>query len=102
MDIITGRFASANVFATSIEDYAVSQIKMILDNEVSRESKVCIMPDCHPGRVGPIGLTMTINDKAIPQLMGIDIGCGMLVAKISAISSLLAFARLFGSISANK
>ena len=82
MDIITGRFASAAVFATNVEDYAGSQIQMILDNEVSRDSKVCIMPDCHPGRVGPIGLTMTVTDKAIPQLMGIDIGCGMLVAKI--------------------
>ncbi|MBO7426244.1 MAG: RtcB family protein [Clostridiales bacterium] len=84
MDNITGRFASARVFATSVEDYAVSQIKMILDNEVSRDSKVCIMPDCHPGKIGPIGLTMTINDKIIPQLMGVDIGCGMLVCKIKA------------------
>ena len=84
MDIITGRFASANVFATSIEDYAVSQIRMILDNEVSRDSRVCIMPDVHPGKVGPIGLTMTVTDKVIPQLMGVDIGCGMLVAKIKA------------------
>jgi len=82
MDNITGRFASAAVFATSIEDYARSQIQMILDNEVSRDSKVCIMPDCHPGKVGPIGLTMTVTDKVIPQLMGVDIGCGMLVAKV--------------------
>ncbi|MCR5286732.1 MAG: RtcB family protein [Saccharofermentans sp.] len=82
MDKITGRFASADVFASHVEDYAASQIRNILDNEVSRGSKVCIMPDCHPGRVGPIGLTMTVTDKAIPQLMGIDIGCGMLVAKI--------------------
>ena len=84
MDIITGRFASAQVFARDVEDYAVSQIKMILDNEVSAGAKVCIMPDCHPGKVGPIGLTMTITDKVIPQLMGVDIGCGMLVCKIKA------------------
>ena len=82
MDNITGRFASASVFATSIEDYARSQIRMILDNQVSVNSKVCIMPDCHPGKVGPIGLTMTVTDKIIPQLMGVDIGCGMLVAKV--------------------
>ena len=82
MDNITGRFASASVFATSIEDYARSQIQMILDNQVSINSKVCIMPDCHPGKVGPIGLTMTVTDKIIPQLMGVDIGCGMLVAKV--------------------
>ena len=82
MDNITGRFASASVFATNIEDYARSQIQMILDNQVSINSKVCIMPDCHPGKVGPIGLTMTVTDKIIPQLMGVDIGCGMLVAKV--------------------
>ena len=82
MDNITGRFASAVVFATAIEDYARAQIKMILDNQVSINSKVCIMPDCHPGKVGPIGLTMTVTDKIIPQLMGVDIGCGMLVAKV--------------------
>ena len=82
MDNITGRFATASVFATNIEDYARSQIRMILDNQVSINSKVCIMPDCHPGKVGPIGLTMTVTDKIIPQLMGVDIGCGMLVAKV--------------------
>lgn len=82
MDTITGRFASASVFATNVEDYARSQIQLILDNQVSVNSKVCLMPDCHPGKVGPIGLTMTVTDKIIPQLMGVDIGCGMLVAKV--------------------
>ena len=82
MDNITGRFASAMVFATTIEDYARAQIQMILDNQVSINSKVCLMPDCHPGKVGPIGLTMTVTDRVIPQLMGVDIGCGMLMAKV--------------------
>ena len=92
MDNITGRFASAVVFATSIEDYARAQILMILDNQVSLNSKVRIMPDCHPGKVGPIGLTMTVTDKIIPQLMGVDIGCGMLVCKFKAKS--IEFAKL--------
>ena len=92
MDNITGRFASAVVFATNIEDYARSQIQMILDNQVSTNSKVCIMPDCHPGKVGPIGLTMTVTDKISPQLMGVDIGCGMLVCKFKAKS--IEFAKL--------
>ena len=92
MDNITGRFASAVVFATSIEDYARTQIQMILDNQVSLNSKVCIMPYCHPGKVGPIGLTMTVTDKVIPQLMGVDIGCGMLVCKFKAKS--IEFAKL--------
>ena len=82
MDIIKGNCAEAVVYASGIEDYAKAQIKMICDNDISLGSKIRIMPDCHPGKVGPIGLTMTVTNKIIPQLMGIDIGCGMLVAKI--------------------
>jgi len=84
MDTIKGNYAEAVVYATSIEDYAKAQIKMICDNDISLGSKIRIMPDCHPGKVGPIGLTMTVVHKVIPQLMGIDIGCGMLVSKIKA------------------
>ena len=82
MDTIKGNYAEAIVYATSIEDYTKAQIKMICDNDISLGSKIRIMPDCHPGKVGPIGLTMTVGHKVIPQLMGIDIGCGMLVSKI--------------------
>ena len=82
MDTIKGNYAEAIVYATSIEDYTKAQIKMICDNDISHGSKIRIMPDCHPGKVGPIGLTMTVGHKVIPQLMGIDIGCGMLVSKI--------------------
>lgn len=84
MDTIKGNYAEAVVYASSIEDYAKAQIKMICDNDISLGSKIRIMPDCHPGKVGPIGLTMTVGNKIIPQLMGIDIGCGMLVSKIKA------------------
>ncbi len=84
MDTIKGNYAESVVYASSIEDYAKAQIKMICDNEISLGSKIRIMPDCHPGKVGPIGLTVTVGNKIIPQLMGIDIGCGMLVSKIKA------------------
>ena len=84
MVTIKGNYAEAVVYASSIEDYAKAQIRMICDNDISLGSKIRIMPDCHPGKVGPIGLTMTVTNKVIPQLMGIDIGCGMLVAKIKA------------------
>jgi len=83
MDTIIGNYAEAAVYASGMDDYAKAQIKMICDNDISLGSKVRIMPDCHPGKVGPIGLTMTVTNKVIPQLMGIDIGCGMLVAKIN-------------------
>lgn len=84
MDTIKGNYAEAVVYASDIEDYAKAQINMICDNDISLGSKIRIMPDCHPGKVGPIGLTMTVGNKIIPQFMGIDIGCGMLVSKIKA------------------
>ena len=82
MDTIKGNFADAIVYASDIEDYARYQIQTICDNDFSLGSRIRIMPDCHPGKVGPIGLTMTVTNKIIPQLMGVDIGCGMLVAKV--------------------
>ena len=84
MDTIKGNYAEAVVYASDIEDYAKAQINMICDNDISLGSKIRIMPDCHPGKVGPIGLTMTVGNKVISQLMGIDIGCGMLVSKNKA------------------
>lgn len=84
MDTINGNFADAIVYASDIEDYARYQIQTICDNDLSLGSRIRIMPDCHPGKIGPVGLTMTVTNKVIPQLMGIDIGCGMLVCKIKA------------------
>lgn len=84
MDTIKGNYADAIVYASDIEDYARYQIQTICDNDIALGSKIRIMPDCHPGKIGPVGLTMTVTNKVIPQLMGIDIGCGMLVCKIKA------------------
>ena len=74
---LNGKYASAVVFTDNIEDYAKAQIKMICDNEAAEGSRICIMPDVHPGKVGPIGLTMTIKERIIPNLVGTDIGCGI-------------------------
>lgn len=82
MQKINGNYASAVVFTENIEDYAKAQIKMICDSETAKGSKIRIMPDVHPGKVGPIGLTMTITDKVIPNLVGTDIGCGISFVRI--------------------
>lgn len=82
MNTIKGKFAEAIIYTDDVEDYALAQIKMLCDNEVSKNSKIRIMPDVHVGKVCTIGLTMTINDKVIPNLIGIDIGCGMTLARI--------------------
>lgn len=74
---INGKYSSAAVYAADAEDYAIAQIQAICDSEAAEGSKICIMPDVHPGKVGPIGLTMTIGSKIMPSLIGIDIGCGI-------------------------
>ena len=87
MKIINGIYASAKVFTTNniencIDDYAVAQLQMLCNNEASRGCKICVMPDVHPGKVGTIGLTMTVGERILPNIVGIDIGCGMTLAKI--------------------
>ena len=87
METIKGAFTSAQIFTTNnketaIDQYAISQLQMICDQESSKGCRIRVMPDVHPGKVGTIGLTMTIGNKIIPNLIGIDIGCGMTLARI--------------------
>ncbi len=70
---------------TDVDSYAIHQIKNLLDNEASRESKIEIMPDVHPGKVCTIGLTMTVGKRVIPEIVGIDIGCGLSVARLKLV-----------------
>lgn len=83
MKIVKGIYAEAKIFTDDVETYAKAQVKMICDNEVAKGSIICMMPDIHPGKVGPIGLSMTVTDKVIPQLLGVDIGCGMTCVKLN-------------------
>lgn len=82
MKEIKGIYTSAKIMTDDVEDYAKAQIQMICDQEAVRKSKIRVMPDVHPGKVGPIGLTMTIGEKLIPQLLGIDIGCGVICVRL--------------------
>jgi RNA-splicing ligase RtcB len=87
MKIIEGKYTSAKVFtsenlAAAIDDYALAQLGMLCDNEALSGCKVRVMPDVHAGKVGPVGLTMTIGSKVMPSLVGIDIGCGITMARI--------------------
>lgn len=83
MKTVKGIYAEARIFTEEVEGYAEAQVKMICDNEVARGSRICLMPDIHPGKVGPIGLAMTVTDKVIPQLLGVDIGCGMTCVELN-------------------
>ena len=74
---ITGKFNTARVFATTVDDIAREQIRVVCDTEAFASSKIRIMPDVHAGKGCTIGTTMTIIDKIVPSMVGVDIGCGM-------------------------
>lgn len=73
------------IYATTLEDVAFEQIKELVDFEPYQDSKIRIMPDCHAGAGCTIGTTMEIKDKITPNLVGVDIGCGMLTVKLKEV-----------------
>ena len=82
MEEIKGKFNTAISFAKVIEDTAREQIRRMCNYEFTRDSKIRIMPDVHAGKGCTIGTTMTVTDKAVPNIVGVDIGCGMYTVKL--------------------
>ena len=74
---IEGTYATAKCFATQVEDSAIEQIRTMCDTPFTEGCSVRIMPDVHAGKGCTIGTTMTIRDKVVPNVVGVDIGCGM-------------------------
>ena len=72
-----GIYNTAKVFTNTAEPSAISQIEHLLNQEFLVGSKIRVMPDAHAGTGCTIGTTMTISDKIVPNLVGVDIGCGM-------------------------
>lgn len=83
--IIKGDFNEAEVFTENIDKETISQIKQLLDQEFVKNSNIRVMPDCHKGAGCVIGTTMTIKDKIVPNLVGVDIGCGVLCVELGDI-----------------
>ena len=74
---IRGRCGTAIAYAKVIEEEAVEQIRRMCDYEFTEGASIRIMPDVHWGKGCTIGTTMTVRDKVVPNLVGVDIGCGM-------------------------
>ena len=79
---IKGKYATAVCYAKVIEDEAIEQIKRMCDYKLTEGSEIRIMPDVHAGKGCTIGTTMTIAGKACPNVVGVDIGCGMYTVKL--------------------
>lgn len=82
MKIVDGAYTSAKIFTDTAEDYALAQIQQLCDFEAFAGCRVRVMPDVHPGKVGTIGFTATAGPKILPNVVGIDIGCGITLAKL--------------------
>lgn len=81
--IIQGKVASAIAYASVIEQEAIDQIRRMCDYDFTEGSTIRIMPDVHAGKGCTIGTTMTIKGKAVPNVAGVDIGCGMYTIKLN-------------------
>ena len=79
---IKGKVNTAICFAKVIEDEAIEQIRRMCDYEFTAGSQIRIMPDVHAGKGCTIGTTMTVVDKAVPNVVGVDIGCGMYTVRL--------------------
>ena len=74
---IKGKINTAICYAKVVEDEAIEQVRRMCDYEFTQDSKIRIMPDVHAGKGCTIGTTMTVTDKVVPNIVGVDIGCGM-------------------------
>ena len=73
------------VFTDDIEQEAINQINELLDQDAFKDSKIRIMPDVHAGKGCVIGFTGNLGNKVIPNIVGVDIGCGMLCVELGNI-----------------
>lgn len=74
---VKGKFNSAKIFADVVDDASIAQVTELCDQEFCKDSRIRLMPDIHAGAGCTVGTTMTIKDKVVPNLVGVDIGCGM-------------------------
>lgn len=79
---LSGKYNTCKIFTDNCDNETISQLTNLLNQESVKGSKIRIMPDTHAGKGCVIGTTMTLQDKVIPNLVGVDIGCGMLAIKL--------------------
>ncbi len=74
---LKGKYNEAKIFTDVVDEASISQVLLLLNQEFVYGSRIRMMPDIHAGAGCTIGTTMTIKDKIVPNLVGVDIGCGM-------------------------
>ena len=82
MKIIEGKYTNAIVYSYTAEESALGQVQTLCNQPFAKDSKIRLMPDIHAGKGCTIGTTMTYTDKICPNIVGVDISCGMLVVQL--------------------
>lgn len=85
MITISGKYASADVYVAgfdTLDSASYGQIVQLLSVPCMKGSKIAIMPDVHAGVGCVVGYTQTVTDTIVPNLVGVDVACGMLVCKV--------------------
>lgn len=77
---IKGKYAEATIYTDLVDQASISQVMELCNQEFAEGQKIRLMPDIHAGAGCTIGTTMTIGDKVVPNLVGVELGCGMAVA----------------------
>lgn len=85
MKEIKGKYTEAKIFSNVIDDEVIRQIEVLVNQEFMKDIKIRMMPDVHGGEGCCIGTTFKIENKIVPNLVGVDIGCGMLTVKLGNI-----------------
>ena len=79
---LNGKYNTCKVFTDDVDNETISQLTLLLNQPFTTGSKIRIMPDTHAGKGCVVGTTMTIDNQICPNLVGVDIGCGMLAVQI--------------------
>ncbi len=79
---VNGKYNTAKIFTDIVDQDSIAQVTLLCNQEFVKGSKIRLMPDIHAGAGCTIGTTMTITDKIVPNLVGVDIGCGMETVKL--------------------
>ena len=79
---VFGKYGVAKIHATIIDDTTKEQVEELMNQPFVEGLNVRIMPDCHAGAGCVIGTTMNVKDCCVPNLVGVDIGCGMLTIEL--------------------
>ena len=77
-----GKYNEAKIFTDVVDSASIAQVQELCNQEFTAGSRIRLMPDIHAGAGCTIGTTMTITDKVVPNLVGVDIGCGMETTRI--------------------